>query len=143
MTKIDQLFASYSDYHRTPGNKITHYLGIPMILFSTLGLLSVFKITSLLDVGFLLWVAATLYYLSLDWKRAAPFSILTLALYWLSLRVSIPIHWVLFVAGWILQGIGHYVYEKKSPAFFTNLTHILIGPFWIFCHFWGKLKARA
>ena len=37
----------------------------------------------------------------------------------------------LFVAGWIFQFIGHGVYEKRQPAFFRNLVHLLIGPLWI------------
>ncbi|PYQ19595.1 MAG: hypothetical protein DMF81_21345, partial [Acidobacteria bacterium] len=38
---------------------------------------------------------------------------------------------VLFVLGWVLQFVGHYVYEKRSPAFFRNLAHLLVGPLWI------------
>ena len=34
-------------------------------------------------------------------------------------------------AGWVLQFIGHGVYEKRSPAFVRNLVHLLIGPLWI------------
>ena len=26
---------------------------------------------------------------------------------------------------------SHYVYEKKSPAFYKNLVHLLVGPLWI------------
>ena len=37
----------------------------------------------------------------------------------------------LFVVGWIFQFVGHYVYEKRSPAFYRNLAHLLVGPLWI------------
>jgi uncharacterized membrane protein YGL010W len=40
--------------------------------------------------------------------------------------------WGVFVLGWVLQFVGHGHYEKKSPAFFKNLTHLLIGPLWVF-----------
>ena len=40
-------------------------------------------------------------------------------------------HRGLFVFGWVLQFVGHYVYEKRSPAFMKNLTHLLVGPLWI------------
>jgi len=36
-----------------------------------------------------------------------------------------------FVVGWIFQGIGHARYEKKSPAFFKNLLHLLVGPIFL------------
>ena len=39
---------------------------------------------------------------------------------------------VLFALGWILQGVGHAFYEKKSPAFLRNVLHMLIGPLWVF-----------
>ena len=36
------------------------------------------------------------------------------------------------VVGWIAQYVGHLRYEKKSPAFYTNLSQMLIGPLWVF-----------
>jgi len=38
-----------------------------------------------------------------------------------------------FVVGWIFQFIGH-AYEGKSPAFLTNLLHLLVGPLWVASH---------
>lgn len=38
----------------------------------------------------------------------------------------------MFAGGWILQFVGHGVFEKKSPAFLTNVAHLLIGPLWWF-----------
>jgi uncharacterized membrane protein YGL010W len=49
----------------------------------------------------------------------------------------------LFVFGWILQFIGHYIYEKRSPAFFQNLTHLLVGPLWILAKATGRTDTRA
>ena len=60
------------------------------------------------------------------------FGLFALGLYFLGRALPIPALWSLFILGWIFQGIGHYHYEKKSPAFFKNLEHILIGPLWIF-----------
>ena len=44
----------------------------------------------------------------------------------------------LFVVGWIFQFVGHYVYEKRSPAFFRNLAHLLVGPLWILAKATGR-----
>lgn len=134
MANLQHYFASYTEYHQTKGNKVTHYLGIPMIVFSTFGLLSAIQLP--IDLGLFVWASSSLFYFRLERRRSIPFAILTFALYWTSRLVAIEIHWGLFILGWIFQGIGHYVYEKKSPAFLTNLSHILIGPFWIFCRFW-------
>ena len=45
----------------------------------------------------------------------------------------IPVAWAvgIFVLGWVFQFLGHYVYEKKAPAFYKNFTHLLVGPLWI------------
>lgn len=51
--------------------------------------------------------------------------------------VSIPLvffYWrwavVLFVVGWILQFVGHFI-EGNQPAFFRNPVYLLIGPLWL------------
>jgi uncharacterized membrane protein YGL010W len=36
----------------------------------------------------------------------------------------------LFVGGWILQFIGHYVFEKNDPKFFGDPVNLLIGVVW-------------
>jgi uncharacterized membrane protein YGL010W len=38
-----------------------------------------------------------------------------------------------FVVGWVFQFVGH-AYEGKSPAFLTNLLHLLVGPLWVASH---------
>lgn len=139
MSKIQEYFQSYDAYHETRGNKLTHYLGIPMIVFSALGLLALLRWGEF-DLAMLALLGASVFYIRLDWKRGLVFSLLLVGLYILSLKVDWRIHLFLFVFGWILQGVGHYVYEKKSPAFLTNLSHLLIGPFWIFCRFWSGPK---
>lgn len=136
MKNITYYFSSYNQYHATRGNKLTHYIGIPMIVFSTFGLLSRIQFLANFNIALIVWLFSSLFYCRLDWKRGLPFSALTFIFYWASLGISNEIHWILFIVGWIFQGIGHYVYEKKSPAFLTNLSHIFIGPFWIFCRLW-------
>lgn len=37
----------------------------------------------------------------------------------------------LFVAGWALQLLGHYKFEKKSPSFFKDPLYLLVGPVWV------------
>ena len=51
--------------------------------------------------------------------------------YFLGAWMPLWLNVALFVAGWILQFVGHSVYEKQSPAFFRNFVHLLIGPLWI------------
>ena len=129
MTSIQAHFADYGSFHATAGNKVCHRLGIPLIVFSLLGLLA--KIDAPFDPALLLIAISTIYYVTLSRLLAIVMLVVT-TLFWL-LAKELPVIplWVLFVGGWILQGIGHSVYEKKQPAFVRNLVHLLIGPLWI------------
>ena len=53
------------------------------------------------------------------------------------IAVSVPLfffnwRWALglFIAGWILQFVGHMI-EGNQPAFFTNPIYLLVGPLWL------------
>jgi uncharacterized membrane protein YGL010W len=44
----------------------------------------------------------------------------------------------LFVSGWALQFIGHYVFEHNDPQFFGDPVNLLIGLIWAALE-WGEL----
>lgn len=140
-TRIRPYFDDYAAFHRTRGNERCHYFGISAIVISLLGLLAPLGGSAnwptgspffRLDAAVILLVAAWAWYFYLDWKLAAPFALISYGLYFIGRAIPFPALWALFVAGWILQFIGHYAYEKKSPAFYKNLAHLLIGPIWVF-----------
>jgi uncharacterized membrane protein YGL010W len=83
-------------------------------------------------------LAVTLYYVRLDAGLAAMMLIVSAVLAAAGRLVSVPAAAVLFVLGWVLQFVGHYVYEKKSPAFFRNVNHLLVGPLWILAKATGR-----
>lgn len=135
----------YASYHRTPGNQRTHLVGIPLIVLAVLGLLghlSIFRgLTGSefvrVDGGTVLWLLGVLWYLRLDWRLAIPFGPVLLGFYFLGRALPVPILLALFAIGWAIQYLGHYVYEKKAPAFYKNAEHLLVGPFWIFAKITG------
>ena len=93
-----------------------------------------FELT-LAEVVIALFVA---YYLTLDATLAA----VMLAAY-VALDAAGALHHAaarpgLFVVGWILQGVGHWVYEKNSPAFFRNFVHLAVGQLWILAKALGR-----
>ena len=144
MTPVLQAhFSDYSAFHRTPGNQACHYVGIPLIVLSLFALLARVPLFEAGGFTFTLaevvLVAATIYYLTLDAALAvmmlAASAILAAAGRMLPISAAV----VLFVLGWVFQFVGHYVYEKKSPAFFRNFAHLLVGPLWIL----AKVSGRA
>ncbi len=139
--RLDRYFEDYSACHRNFVNKLTHYVGIPMILISLLGLLSTLQIPTFdtlnegflrLDGGVILWSLAVLWYCFLDWRLALPFSLVGAGCYFISREIPIAGNILMFGIGWTLQLVGHYLFEKKSPAFMKNLMQLLIGPLWLF-----------
>lgn len=74
----------YAAEHTQLGTKLTHMIGIPMIVAS------------------------------LPLLPLAP-----------------PVGGAMFVGGWVLQFVGHYVFEKQNPSFFNDPFYLLVGPIWV------------
>jgi uncharacterized membrane protein YGL010W len=128
-------FADYAAFHGTAGNKACHYVGIPLIVLSILALLA--RVPLFAVGGFAVTAAevflvlVTAYYLTLDTVLAAIMLAASAALLVVGRPLPVAVSVALFVLGWIFQFVGHYVYEKRSPAFYRNLAHLLVGPLWI------------
>jgi uncharacterized membrane protein YGL010W len=128
-------FADYAAFHGTAGNKACHYVGIPLIVLALLALLARVPLFAVggfeVTLAEIALVVVTAYYLTLDVVLAAIMLAASVGLLVLGRPMPVWVAAVLFVLGWIFQFIGHYVYEKRSPAFFRNLAHLLVGPLWI------------
>lgn len=128
MQKIEVYFKDYAAYHKTRGNKACHFVGIPLIVVSLFGLLDHL---AHFYPALILWLAAGVFYLKLHLRLGIAMLLATGALYVLGTLLPSSILWTIFVLGWVFQLVGHYRYERKSPAFLNNLTHILVGPAFI------------
>lgn len=131
MRDIGTLFADYATYHRTPGNKMFHRVGIPLIMLTLIGMLARVTIAPHVDAAMLLIAVAEVVYLILDWRLGVAMLVVSVAFYFVGALLPLWINVVLFVAGWIFQFVGHSVYEKRQPAFLKNALHLLVGPLWI------------
>ena len=138
---IDQL-AQYGSYHRDARNILTHFFGVPMILLAVVILLSrPMLLSSGGDTGInpamVVTGLAALYYLRLD-LRYGSVLVLILAVMvvlgtWLAQwPTAVWLGWGvgLFVAGWIIQFVGHY-WEGRKPAFMDDIVGLLIGPLFV------------
>lgn len=135
MTDLVALMKSYQAFHRKKFTKLTHFIGVPCIVFSLLVVLSKFSFHFLNLQISLMWpavMALLLYYLYLDW-----YVVVVVAGFLIPLAISANIiaHYpfsylialIFFSGGWLLQFIGHYV-EGKQPAFFANLLQLFTAP---------------
>ena len=135
MQNVETLFADYASYHQTAGNKAFHRIGIPMIMFSLIGLLTQVTLfdagTLRVDAAMLLIALSGAWYFLVEWRLAIAMMAISVVFYFASAALGLWINAALFVLGWIFQFIGHSVYEHKSPAFLRNFVHLLVGPLWI------------
>lgn len=155
MRKIDQLLEEYGRSHQNETNKLIHWICVPAIFFSVVGL--IFSIPSTLlseQLSFLSYFAnwATIallviliYYISLSVPLSLGmlfFSALCLALANF-LNIAFPgklwaISIGIFVIAWIIQFIGHKI-EGKKPSFLKDLQFLLIGPAWLMHFVYKKI----
>ena len=135
-------FDDYAAFHRTPGNRACHSLGIPLIVLGSLALLAqvpLFSVSGLtVTLAEVLVVLFVAYYLTLDAALASLMLAAYVLLDGLGRFLSPLLALGIFVVGWILQGVGHYVYEKNSPAFFRNFVHLAVGQLWILAKAVGR-----
>lgn len=140
MTKLEQLLSQYAAYHLDHKNILTHFVGIPLIVFAILCLtaraglmLSGMELT----LALVIIVVTSLYYFSLDRIFALIMLIVLVAAYPLALKIAhmelaawLSLSIGIFVVGWVFQFVGHF-YEKKKPAFMDDIIGLAIGPLFV------------
>jgi len=135
-----ELLSQYAAYHRDRRNITTHFIGVPMIMFGALVLLSRPAFTL---GGLALTPAALVLAPVLVWtlsRGATALGALTalawLLLAWLAQHVAGDTGtWLacglgFFGVGWAIQFVGHY-YEGRKPAFVDDLVGLFVAPMFV------------
>ncbi len=145
MSALPALLSEYGESHQNPTNKLVHWICVPLIMFSLLGLLWSIPVPAAvarlagpwLNWATLVMAAALLYYVRLSSRLA-----LGMVLVWLVLaaglrvvdRLAVLPLWgvclLIFALAWVGQFWGHKV-EGKKPSFLKDLQFLLIGPLWL------------
>ena len=138
MASESTLFEEYGAYHRDRRNLICHEIGIPLIVLGIIALLRLVTLTgTAFNLAMLTVVVVMVYYAAAFGREARAATYVAIAglavLYVVAAFVPWPYAIGAFVAGWFFQFVGH-AYEGKSPAFLTNLLHLLVGPLWVASH---------
>ena len=136
---IDTLLAQYSESHLNHTNEIIHFVCVPVIVFTLLGIL--WWIHPLVAVA---TTAASLWYY---FQLSRPFAIGMLVMAGLMLGLLsllppatvLPLSIAIFVLAWIGQFIGHKI-EGKKPSFLDDLRFLLIGPLFVLSFLYRRLN---
>ncbi len=139
MKTIQEWFDEYSESHQDPTNKLMHWVCVPTIYFSIIGILANFSVL----LAALVFVLALIFYARLDIVLAIAMAILTLVMAWMIwiLPKGFGLYISLFILAWIGQFYGHKV-EGKKPSFFKDLQFLLIGPIWCLDTLLGKVSLK-
>src|SRR5207245_1771667 len=133
--------ASYASVHRDVRNKSTHFVGIPVIVFSLLLILALWQFEvggRQMSAAALVAVLAVLGWMALDLGIGLAMAVLMLPAWYAAEALAGALGpsstWVaflvLFVGGWGLQFLGHH-YEGKRPALIDNIFQAFIGPMFL------------
>ena len=129
MRNVDRLLQRYGEYHRNAVNKAIHWVCVPLIVWSLLGVLwAVSPLLAYLAIG-----AALAFYLWLSVPLAlGMLAVVALMVYPLTLlgAQALVVSMIVFVAAWIGQFIGHLI-EGRKPAFLEDIRSLLVGPVWL------------
>ncbi len=129
--------AVYAAYHRNPWNKLTHFIGVPAIIFAILIPMSWVSLGEGVSLAHLFLGAVLAYYFLLDVPLALATAVAVGALFLAAKQAAetgIASGWiwfgVFFIGGWIFQLVGH-VFEGRRPALADNLFQIFIAPIFL------------
>jgi uncharacterized membrane protein YGL010W len=144
----DQWFEEYGESHQNPTNKAIHWVCVPVIFFSTIGLFWAIPheyfadllpgaFSAYMNWGTVLVLVGSVFYLTLSFTIFAGMLLFSLLSLWgnyhLSMWVVSPL-WltsaIVFFVAWVGQFIGHEI-EGKKPSFLKDLQFLLVGPAWL------------
>lgn len=138
--RVDQLLAHYGESHRHPKNEIIHFIAIPLIMLSLVGMM--FALHPYVAYAFI--AASMVYYLRLSLVFLVTmllWSLLTLALVFAMGSQVLVLSAAIFVGAWILQFVGHKL-EGKKPSFFEDIQYLWVGPLFVLSKLFTKLGLR-
>lgn len=142
MKSVEEQLSRYKSVHFNKKNIKTHFVGIPLIIFSITILMSLqtfqlalFGSSVSITIAMVFFSCALIYYFILHWRLALGMLLYVVPnLYLASLVAPVKGAYLIaigiFVIGWIIQFIGHY-YEKAKPAFVDDFNQLLIGPLFL------------
>ncbi len=140
----------YAVSHQNPTNKTIHWICVPLIFFSIMGMFYSVKLPLQITAGYQLnlalpiLVGVIIYYFMLSrtlWVGMLLFSIVCAVAAEGVERTGAPLWAVcigIFVLAWIGQFYGHNV-EGKKPSFFKDLQFLMIGPAWLMSFIYKRL----
>ncbi|MBQ0753109.1 MAG: DUF962 domain-containing protein [Gammaproteobacteria bacterium] len=158
MRTLGQFLDAYGESHRNPINQLVHFVCVPAIFFSSLGLLWLVPLGQWLglEANVAYWVngATALGVLAGVFYLRLSIATFVLMVAWFALSVAgvvaierfggslLWISVITWVIAWAVQVYGHKV-EGKKPSFADDLVFLLVGPVFVSVEIAAKLGIRT
>ena len=146
MKTAKEYFDEYAVSHQNETNQAIHYICVPLIFFSVIGLLMSIPTTFLENIfnasnpllenwAVVVGLVISVFYLRLGfWYFTEMLFVILLCIianFWLGNFVNLLYaSIIIFVLAWIGQFYGHKI-EGAKPSFLKDLEFLLIGPLWV------------
>ena len=152
MNSVQSWLEAYGESHQNPINKRIHWICVPLIMLSLLGVLwplqfSFISQSEYFNATTVLIFFAGIYYFKLSFSMGVGMLAISLFMILLitylndSMVNSLSFYIVVFILAWIGQFVGHKI-EKKKPSFFEDLQFLLIGPLWLLSQLYNFLNIK-
>lgn len=159
-SEVDALFDKYAESHQNHTNETIHWVCVPLIVFSLLGLVWAIPFPHLEFLGryngYINWASFLIAFSVYYYYRLSPVMSYLMLLLIFGMSIVIvqlekveaaggPALWLvclaIFVLAWIGQFIGHKI-EGKKPSFLEDVKFLLIGPIWLLHFICKKVGLR-
>ena len=146
MKTAKEYFEEYAVSHQHETNQTLHYICVPLIFFSIIGMLMSIPATFLENTinlsnpllenwAVVIALGISIFYLRLGfWYLIEMLFVILISIianFWMSNQVSLLYASItIFVLAWTGQFYGHKI-EGKKPSFLKDLEFLLIGPLWV------------
>lgn len=157
---IDKYFDKYGESHQNHTNELIHWICVPLIVFSLLGMVWAIPFPHLEFLGryngFVNWASFLLAFSIYYYYKLSPvlsyamilitfgFSAIIVSLENMEKAGGLPMWQVclaIFILSWIGQFVGHKI-EGKKPSFLDDIKFLLIGPLWLLHFVFKKAGIR-
>lgn len=153
---MQQWFDAYGESHQNPTNKAVHWVCVPLIFFTIVGILSLVKFGFLtgffpetvhpyLHLGSVLVLLGVIFFIRLSFPIALGMLGVSVLMLWMVQQSHLAFAenaWIffttVFVLSWVGQFIGHKI-EGAKPSFFDDLKFLMIGPAWLLHFIYRKV----
>lgn len=153
MKSLQDYLNTYASQHTKKEVLLTHYVGIPAVLFAVLMACNWISIDIAtkwqISFSWLAAIALVVYYFKLNVRLAIISAAILFVFTWFATlfagkmpgTFSTILFLILFIGGWIAQMVGH-LQEKTKPSFTQDPIYLLIGPLFVIVELLDILKIK-